>query len=245
LIYIWAVPANSCCAESIISGGILEVGPILTQKNIGYAYPILKGAQCKSAWDIRKAGLGLLRNLPGDAKPVNLIEDCAVAPNDLPLYIKKVEALLHGYGVQYAMYAHAGAGELHVEPILNLKTTKGRELFRMILQDTALLVKSFGGSLSGEHGDGRLRGEFIPLMMGDSVYKLFKEVKKIFDPKDIFNKGKITDTPPMDSFLRYQADVISAPSKTVYDFSQQESFLRLAEKCSGSGANVNVTSALS
>jgi FAD/FMN-containing dehydrogenase/Fe-S oxidoreductase len=208
---------------------------VLTEKKIGYAYPILKDAQCKNAWDIRKAGLGLLRNLPGDARPVNLIEDCAVAPKDLPAYIRQLEALLQSHGVQYAMYAHAGAGELHVEPILNLKTAKGRELFRMILHDTALLVKSFGGSLSGEHGDGRLRGEFIPLMMGDSVYNLFKQVKKIFDPQEIFNKGKIVDTPPMDSFLRYQVDKVSVPKKTVYDFSQQESFLRLAEKCSGSG----------
>ncbi len=207
----------------------------LTEKSLGYAYPILHGEQCKNAWDIRKAGLGLLRNIPGDAKPVNLIEDCAVSPNDLPAYIAKLETLLKSHGVQYAMYAHAGAGELHVEPILNLKTSKGKELFRSILHDTALLVKSYGGALSGEHGDGRLRGEFIPLMMGDSVYSLFKQVKKIFDPFDVFNKGKITDTPPMDSHLRYEADKQLPSKKTIYDFSKQESFLRLAEKCSGSG----------
>ncbi len=208
---------------------------VLTEKNLGYAYPILTGDESKKAWEVRKGGLGLLRNLPGDAKPVNLIEDCAVEPSDLPDYIKKLEILLQKHGVQYAMYAHAGAGELHVEPILNLKTKEGVVLFRTILQETAVLVKSYGGSLSGEHGDGRLRGEFIPFMMGDENYRLFKEIKTIFDPKNIFNKGKIVDTPPMDSFLRYQTDEPKTQKKTVYNFENQGGFLRLAEKCSGSG----------
>ena len=207
----------------------------LKVKNLGYAYPILRGDNSKKAWDVRKGGLGLLRNMPGDAKPVNLIEDCAVEPSDLPNYIEKLEKILRGYGVQYSMYAHAGAGELHVEPILNLKTQEGLTLFRTILTETAILVKSYGGSLSGEHGDGRLRGEFIPFMMGEKNYALFKEVKAIFDPKDIFNSGKIVNTPPMDQFLRYNTDTPKKQVKTVYNFKNQGGFLRLAEKCSGSG----------
>jgi Fe-S oxidoreductase len=207
----------------------------LKSKKLGYSYPILTGDESKKAWEVRKGGLGLLRNLPGDAKPVNLIEDCAVEPSDLPDYIKNLEKLLQNHGVQYAMYAHAGAGELHVEPILNLKTKEGVRLFRTILQETAVLVKSYGGSLSGEHGDGRLRGEFIPLMMGEQNYRLFKEIKTIFDPKNIFNKGKIVDTPPMDKFLRYHTDEPKSQKKTIYNFENQGGFLRLAEKCSGSG----------
>ncbi len=207
----------------------------LKAHNLGYAFPILTGDDSKKAWEVRKGGLGLLRNLPGDAKPVNLIEDCAVEPADLPEYIQKLEKILRGYNVQYSMYAHAGAGELHVEPIINLKTNEGLFLFRTILEDTAALVKSFGGSLSGEHGDGRLRGEFIPFMMGEKNYALFKEVKSIFDPHGIFNKGKIVDTPPMDKFLRYQVGQPQKQLKTVYNFDNQGGFLRLAEKCSGSG----------
>lgn len=207
----------------------------LKAQNLGYAFPILTGDDSKKAWDVRKGGLGLLRNLPGDAKPVNLIEDCAVEPADLPEYIQKLERILRGYHVQYSMYAHAGAGELHVEPIINLKTKEGLFLFRTILEDTAALVKSFGGSLSGEHGDGRLRGEFIPFMMGEKNYALFKEVKTIFDPHGIFNRGKIVDTPPMDKFLRYQVEQPKKEQKTVYNFNNQGGFLRLAEKCSGSG----------
>jgi FAD/FMN-containing dehydrogenase/Fe-S oxidoreductase len=207
----------------------------LQVRKLGYAHPVLKGEQCKLAWDVRKAGLGLLRNLPGDARPVNLIEDCAVLPKDLPAYIDKLERLLQQHGVQYSIYAHAGAGELHVEPIINLKTAAGQQQFRSILEETVQLVKSFNGSLSGEHGDGRLRGEFIPALMGENVYALYRDLKSIFDPYRIFNSGKIVDTPPMDAMLRYKADMPSPSSDTIFNFSNEGGFLKLAEKCSGSG----------
>lgn len=207
----------------------------LKEKNLGYAHPILLGDDSKKAWEVRKGGLGLLRNLEGDTQCVNLIEDCAVDPQDLPAYIEDLEVLLKKLNVQYSMYAHAGAGELHVEPMVNLKTTEGRQLFRTILAETAILVKKYGGSLSGEHGDGRLRGEFIPFMMGEKNYALFREVKQIFDEKGIFNQGKIIDSPPMNEFLRYEADLPTPKHQTIFDFSKQESILRLTEKCSGSG----------
>ncbi|GAB2617625.1 FAD-binding and (Fe-S)-binding domain-containing protein [Emticicia sediminis] len=207
----------------------------LKEKNLGYAHPILLGDDSKKAWEVRKGGLGLLRNLEGDTQCVNLIEDCAVDPQDLPAYIEDLEVLLKKLNVQYSMYAHAGAGELHVEPMVNLKTTEGRQLFRTILAETAVLVKKYGGSLSGEHGDGRLRGEFIPYMMGEKNYALFREVKQIFDAKGIFNQGKIIDSPPMNEFLRYEADQPTPKYQTIFDFSKQESILRLTEKCSGSG----------
>ena len=207
----------------------------LKERNLGYAHPILLGDDSKKAWEVRKGGLGLLRNLEGDTQCVNLIEDCAVDPQDLPAYIEDLEVLLKKLNVQYSMYAHAGAGELHVEPMVNLKTTEGRQLFRTILAETAVLVKKYGGSLSGEHGDGRLRGEFIPFMMGEKNFALFREVKQIFDEKGIFNQGKIIDSPPMNEFLRYEADQPTPKHETIFDFSKQESILRLTEKCSGSG----------
>ncbi|QHT65844.1 FAD-binding protein [Rhodocytophaga rosea] len=207
----------------------------LKKAGLGYAYPVLLGDDSKKAWELRKAGLGLLRNLPGDTQCVNLIEDCAVDTADLPSYIAELETLLKNHGVRYSMYAHAGAGELHVEPMINLKTKAGKGLFRTILQETSALVKKYNGSLSGEHGDGRLRGEFIPFMMGDKNYALFKQIKNIFDPKGIFNRGKIVDTPPMNEFLRYQPDQAQPHIATTLDFSAQEGILHLAEKCSGSG----------
>lgn len=202
---------------------------------LGYAYPVVYGAQTKLAWDVRKAGLGLIRNLPGDEQPVNLIEDCAVAPEDLPAYVADLQEILNKYQLKASYYAHAGAGELHIEPMINLKTSEGKELFRTVLKETAALVKKHQGSLSGEHGDGRLRGEFIKDVLGDKVYELLKEVKQLFDPIGVFNANKIVDTPPMNEFLRYEADKKVKPISTIFDFSKNESILRLAEKCSGSG----------
>ena len=207
----------------------------LKNAGLGYAYPILQNSETKKAWDIRKAGLGLLRNIKGDTQPVNLIEDCAVAPEDLPDYISDLEALLASLGVKASYYAHAGAGELHVEPLVNLKTAEGLALFRKILYQTVQLVKKYKGSLSGEHGDGRLRGEFIPAIMGNETYQLFEQVKHIFDPKGVFNKGKITNTPKMDTQLRIKLNQQQPQLQTVFDFSESGSFLTMTEKCSGSG----------
>jgi FAD/FMN-containing dehydrogenase/Fe-S oxidoreductase len=207
----------------------------LQKSGIGYAYPVVKGEDTKPAWEVRKAGLGLIRNLKGDTQPVNLIEDCAVSPEDLPDYIADLQELLKRHNINASYYAHAGAGELHVEPMINLKTLEGKELFRTILKETTELVKKYKGSLSGEHGDGRLRGEFIESVLGAEVYDLLKEVKNIFDPKNIFNANKIINTPPMNEFLRYEAGKKNPEIETYFDFTNQEGILRLAEKCSGSG----------
>src|SRR5690606_13837568 len=178
----------------------------LASNNIGYAYPLITGSRTNLVWDVRKAGLGLIRNLPGDTQPVNLIEDCAVSPEDLPSYIEEVQAILTKYDTKASYYAHAGAGELHVEPLINLKTADGRHKFRAILAETAVLVKKYNGSLSGEHGDGRLRGEFIKTVLGEEVYLLLEKIKSIFDASSIFNANKIVRTPSMDKFLRYGTD---------------------------------------
>jgi FAD/FMN-containing dehydrogenase/Fe-S oxidoreductase len=208
----------------------------LRQQNKGYAYPILMGSEANLAWDVRKAGLGMIRNQRGKAQPVNLIEDCAVAIEDLPNYVDDVAAILKRHQVQASYYAHAGAGELHIEPMLDLKSAEGVRLFRQILTETVALLKKYNGSLSGEHGDGRLRGEFIPELMGQEVYALFKQVKQLFDPKGIFNAGKIVDTPPMDSHLRYTIGQNSPNIPTTFRFNETDGgILRLAEKCSGSG----------
>lgn len=207
----------------------------LKEERLGFAYPVLYNEQTKSAWDIRKAGLGLLRNLKGDAQPVNLIEDCAVSTDDLPDYISGLQEILARHKVQASYYAHAGAGELHVEPIINLKSAEGLKTFRNILADTVVLVKKYNGSLSGEHGDGRLRGEYIQTMVGEETYRLFKKIKNIFDPHNIFNAGKITDTPAMDTHLRVEQRPIARIINTTFDFSSSGGILRLAEKCSGSG----------
>ena len=134
----------------------------LKGKGLGYSYPIVSGDNIKKVWNLRKAGLGLLSNVPGDEKPVPVIEDTAVDVKDLPAYIADINMLLKKHGLYSVHYAHAGSGEIHLRPIIDLKTSDGIKLFRTMAEETATLVKKYDGSLSGEHGDGRLRGEFIP-----------------------------------------------------------------------------------
>ena len=203
------------------------------EANVGYAYPTLFNEAISKGWDIRKAGLGLIRNLPGKKQPVNLIEDCAVAPADLPNYVADIQALLAKHEIQAAYYAHAGAGELHIEPFLDIHTPEGKKIFRSLLTETVEILKKYRGSLSGEHGDGRLRGEFIPAIMGEDVYQLFKEIKHIFDPNHVLNPGKIVHTPPMDEAFRPR--ISQSKHSTYFHYGELDGPLALAEKCSGSG----------
>jgi FAD/FMN-containing dehydrogenase/Fe-S oxidoreductase len=207
----------------------------LRRNNLGYSYPVVSGENIKKVWNLRKAGLGLLSNVPGDEKPVPVIEDTAVDVNDLPAYIAEFGEILKKHNLYSVHYAHAGSGELHLRPIIDLKKAEGIRLFRAIAEEIATLVKKYDGSLSGEHGDGRLRGEFIPQMIGAHNYKLIKELKSVWDPQNIFNPGKIVDTPPMDTFLRYEKDQDTKAFDTLLDFSSTLGILRTAEQCNGSG----------
>jgi FAD/FMN-containing dehydrogenase/Fe-S oxidoreductase len=202
----------------------------------GYAYPVLWGGDVDKVWDLRRAGQGVQTNVVGDTRPAEVVEDTAVDVNDLPAYIGEFDTLMREkYGIECVYYAHAGSGELHTRPMINLKTTEGHRMFRSIAEDIATLVKKYRGSLSGEHGDGRLRGEFIRFMVGDECYALMRQVKKVFDPQNIFNPGKIIDTPPMDAFQRYGPGHPTPDYETVFDFSGVMGILRAAEKCNGSG----------
>ncbi|WP_187262412.1 FAD-binding and (Fe-S)-binding domain-containing protein [Pontibacter beigongshangensis] len=207
----------------------------LQENNLGYHYPLVFGPDTKKVWTLRKAGLGLLSNVPGDAKPVAVIEDTAVDVNDLPEFIREFNLTLEQYNLYCVHYAHAGSGELHLRPIINLKTEEGNKLFRTIAEEIATLVKKYRGSLSGEHGDGRLRGEFIPFMIGEENYRLLEEVKRVWDPSDIFNPGKIVNTPSMNTSLRYTPGQETPDFDTVFKFRQQDGVLRAAELCNGSG----------
>ncbi len=202
---------------------------------LGNHYPLVRGENIKKVWNLRKAGLGLLSNLPGDAKPVPVIEDTAVDVKNLPAYIKEFNQILKKYGLYSVHYAHASSGELHLRPILNLKTHQGNQMFRTIAEEIALLVKKYKGSLSGEHGDGRLRGEFIKQMIGEKNYTLIKAIKKTWDADNIFNPNKIVDTPPMNQYLRYTAGQSTPKIKTTYNFEASQGIIRAAELCNGSG----------
>jgi len=207
----------------------------LLESGLIYYCSKVYGKETAKVWELRKAGLGLLTSMKGDVKPVSVIEDTAVAPSRLPDYMSDIVKMLENHSLSCVFHAHIGTGELHLRPLLNLKKEEDTLLFRTIAGETAKLVKKHRGSLSGEHGDGRLRGEFIPLMTGDYLFGILKELKRAFDPDGIFNPEKIIDTPPMNSSLRYEADVAVREYDTFFDYSAQGGWLRAVEQCNGSG----------
>ncbi|MEN6454010.1 MAG: FAD-linked oxidase C-terminal domain-containing protein [Prolixibacteraceae bacterium] len=201
---------------------------------LGYHFPLVRRADnIKKVWALRTAGLGLLSNIPGDKRSTTVIEDTAVAPEYLADYMKEFDELLKKYGLDCVKYAHIATGEIHLRPLLNLKDEADVELYHTLAADTARLVKKYRGSLSGEHGDGRLRGEFIPFMLGPHNYQLIKELKNVWDPQNVLNPGKIIDTPPITENLRYLIEQ-HREFRTTFDFSGQQGFLRAIEYCNGS-----------
>ena len=201
----------------------------------GYHFPIICGDDIKKVWSLRKAGLGVLSNIPGDAKPTSVVEDTAVSPQFLPDYIKDFRAMLSRHGLECVFYAHIGTGELHLRPLLNLKKTEGVDMFHTVALEVAKLVKKYRGSLSGEHGIGRLRGEFLPMMIGDHNYGLLRKIKKAWDPQNIFNPGKIIDTPPMTANLRYKPGKETREFITYFSYDRTLGMMRAIEQCNGSG----------
>ena len=182
----------------------IEKALMENEKHLVYACSRVYGSEISKVWSLRKAGLGLLTGMKGDAKPIGVIEDTAVAPEKLPAYMADFAQMLENLGLSCVYHAHISTGELRLRPIINIKESEGLRKFREVAYETALLVKKYKGSLSGEHGDGRLRGEFIQLMYGNEVYALMQELKRCWDPLQVFNLHKIVDTLPMDSMLRFE-----------------------------------------
>jgi FAD/FMN-containing dehydrogenase/Fe-S oxidoreductase len=207
----------------------------MQSKSMGYHYPILKGKEIGRVWALRKAGLGLLSNVPGDAKPVAVIEDTAIHVEKLPYFVAELKKVLEEMKLECVYYAHIGTGEIHLRPILDLKNKADVERFYQIARTTAHLVKKYRGSLSGEHGDGRLRGEFIPLMLGEKIYQILRQIKQTWDPQNIFNPEKIVDTPSMKTSLRYEPGKLYPEIKTLFRYPEAGGFLMAVEKCNGSG----------
>ncbi|WP_282122288.1 FAD-binding and (Fe-S)-binding domain-containing protein [Algibacter mikhailovii] len=231
-ILMCEVKANSQEEVEVLADKLLKE---IKNTGLSYAYPVLRGEDINKAINLRSAGLGLLGNIVGDKKGVACIEDTAVALPDLANYISEFTDLMKGYKQDAIYYAHAGAGEIHLRPILDIKQSGDVKLFRKITTDVAHLVKKYNGSMSGEHGDGIVRAEFIPLMIGYENYEIIKQIKEVFDPECVFNPGKIVDAFPMDESLRYKADREEPEIETLLDFSKSLGILREAEKCNGTG----------
>lgn len=231
-ILLCEIRANTPTIANVLANKLIND---IEGSKLSYAHAKLFGKNSNKAIALRNAGLGLLGNIIGDKKAVACIEDTAVALPDLANYINEFTALMKTHNQNVVYYAHAGAGELHLRPILNLKSGDDVVLFKEITMQVAQLVKRYNGAFSGEHGDGIVRSEFIPMMIGNENYELLKRIKTVFDTDNIFNPGKIIDALPMDKSFRYEVNRKESEIKTVLDFSKSQGILREAEKCNGSG----------
>ena len=209
----------------------------LRAKGFGYHYhPETELAAQAKVWSLREAALGLSMASKEDAKSISFVEDTAVTPEKLSAFIGRFLQIVESHGTSAGVYAHASVGCLHVRPVVNMKTAEGIAKFESIANQVADLVLEFGGALSGEHGDGLVRGPFMERMFGAELYNAFREIKRTFDPDGIFNPGKIVDTPPMTSNLRYGAKYRAAIPFTYFDYSEYGGMAGAVEMCSGVGA---------
>ena len=208
----------------------------LKKRGMGYAYPIFWDEKNHDdVWVIRKKGLGLMLGVKGKAKPLAFIEDAGIPTKHLPEYIDRVLKLCENLGVKVAMYAHASVGVIHVRPILDLREELDVENLKKIAEQTFELVMEYGGSWSGEHGDGLVRSPFNEKFFGSQLYHTFKEVKTLFDPAGLMNPGKIIDSPPMDTHLRYGAAYRTQPPKTHFHYKTEQGFEAAIDMCTGVG----------
>ncbi len=207
----------------------------LKAENLGTAWPVLDGADASRVWALRKAGLGLLMGLRQRARPIAVIEDSAVPVSVLPDFARDIGQMMGRYGFDCIYYGHASVGLLHLRPVLDLDVDADRATFRSVAREAAALVKRYGGALSGEHGDGRLRAPYLRDFLGDEVYALLGQVKAAFDPTGIFNPGKILSDLPVDTDVRQRPRAAAQTSPAGFDWQADGGFDLVLERCNGSG----------
>lgn len=239
LLDLDAIPCESVLVVELY-GDVEERLAALQRKPIGKRKKILQTlAEINQVWALRKAGLSLLAGCRGDAKPVTCIEDCAVQPKDLPAYHGGLEAIMRRLGLEVSYYGHAASGLLHVRPVLDLHSAEGLKKFRQVTVEVAALVRQFKGSFAAEHGVGLGRTEFLKEQVGEDLYLLMRQIKKSFDPHNLFNPGKLIDDGryKLDENLRSGAGrALKLPFEPVLAFAaRDESFVRNLEQCNGCG----------
>ena len=207
------------------------------RKGLGYAcVNLLEPGDQAKVWALRSAGLGLLMSTKGDSKPLPYVEDTAVDPRNLGEFVRKFEEVVKAHGTTAGYYGHASVGCLHIRPLVDLKDSAGVDRMVSIASDISDLVLEHGGSLSGEHGDGIVRGVWNEKMFGPRIYQAFRDVKRAWDPQGIMNPGKIIDCPPMTENLRFGPEYSTEDLDTKLDFSADLGLASLVEMCNGMGA---------
>ena len=209
----------------------------MEHRRLAYAcVNLLSRADQDMVWNVRKGGLGLLMSIRGDAKPIPFVEDPAVDPENLGEFVRRFDEVVRNHNTTAGYYGHASVGCLHIRPLLSLKSSDGIEKMISIGEQISDLVKEFGGSMSGEHGDGIVRGIWTEKMFGPEIYQAFRDLKSTFDPQGIMNPGKIIDCPPMRENLRYGPDYQADSLIPTLDFSLDTNYAGAVEMCNGMGA---------
>ena len=209
----------------------------MSRQRLGYAcVNLLARADQDMVWNLRKGGLGLLMSTHGDAKPIPFVEDPAVDPENLGEFVRRFDEVVRNHNTTAGYYGHASVGCLHIRPLVSLKSAEGIEKMISIGEEISDLVKEFGGSMSGEHGDGIVRGVWTEKMFGPEIYQAFRDLKSAFDPQGIMNPGKIIDCPPMRENLRYGPDYQAISLEQHLDFSVDTNYAGAVEMCNGMGA---------
>jgi Fe-S oxidoreductase len=186
-------------------------------------------------WNVRKVGLGLLDSGPGPRRALSFIEDCAIPVENLGTFVRELDKILVAHGTSGDYYAHASAGTLHIRTLLDLRTLADIRALRGIAEATLELTLRLGGAMSSEHGDGLIRSEFLEATYGPQLVAAMRALKRAADPHNLLNPGKILDTPPLDTHLRYGAEYRAEPWPTSLDFSAQGGLLGAIEQCNGAG----------
>ena len=219
-------------------------------RDLGFSWENKKGGLIKisnktlqgKVTEMRKSGLNIMMSMKTEQKPVSFVEDCAVKLENLADYTNDLKKIFKKYAVEGTWYAHASVGCLHVRPVLNMKLKQDVSKMRKIAEEASQLIKKYHGSFSGEHGDGIVRSEFIEVMFGEKMNEIFKQIKKSFDPNNIFNPGKIIDAPKMDdrNYFRFSPGYEAKDINTILDWSawkgKSSGLQGAVEMCNNNGA---------
>tara|TARA_Y100001970_G_scaffold50766_1_gene64298 strand:+ start:14659 stop:17448 length:2790 start_codon:yes stop_codon:yes gene_type:complete len=215
----------------------------MDKQKYGYSTKLLlSNSDQQKVWNIRKAGLGLMMSTPGDYKAIPFVEDTAVDPKVLPEFVREFDQIVREHDTEAGYYGHASVGCLHIRPLINLKTKSEVAKMKSISKEITDLVIKFGGSISGEHGDGLVRSYWNKKMFGEKIYKAFKELKYSFDPNKLMNPGKIVDSQEIDENLRINPEYKTKKIKTGFNFDKELGFASAIEMCNGQAACRKVTS---
>lgn len=208
----------------------------LQEKGVGYAFPLFpQGPEYEDVWVVRKKGLGLMLGIKGKKKPLPFIEDAGIPTQHLREYIDRTLQICKKHHTEVAMYAHVSVGVIHVRPILDLRQQSDIERLEAIAEDTFKLVMEYGGSWSGEHGDGLVRSPFNERFFGKELYQAMIQVKRLFDPDNRMNPGKIVEAESMSNNLRYGSHYKDKDMDSVFHYRSEQSFQESVHMCTGVG----------